>query len=154
MEVFNASTQDRPGLRYGSVVTLAPGPPACDPSGAPGSTRPTRSPTRSSWPSTGSPPAPRRNPFRASTGSTRPCCGAPTGGIPDAAANDGIVPTLSQIHGELLAAAWADHHDILGHYNQPSHVPPHFDWMSSGTGFDREGFERAWKRVAIFASTI
>jgi hypothetical protein len=72
------------------------------------------------------------------------------GRIPDAAANDGIVPTLSQLHGELVSAVWADHHDVIGHFNRPGHVPPHFDWMASGTGFDRAQFEQVWTRVARF----
>ncbi len=153
MEVFNASTQDRPGLRYGCVVTRArtPGIRSLWNAGLDASHQVTHAlfvalyRLASGTPEGSLPP---RN--REHAGILRRAYGR----IPDAAANDGIVPTLSQIHGELLAAAWADHHDILGHYDQPTHVPPHFDWMSSGTGFDRQGFERAWKRVAIFAATI
>ncbi len=152
MEVFNASTQDRPGLKYGSVVTRAR---------APG--------LRSLW-GAGLDPSHQVTHalfvalYRLSSGTPRgtlppirrehaAVLRRVYGRIPDAAANDGIVPTLSQIHGELIAAAWADHHDILGHYDQPTHVPPHFDWMSSGTGFDQRGFEQTWRRVAIFAGT-
>ncbi|HQR30696.1 MAG TPA: hypothetical protein PLL32_09810 [Anaeromyxobacteraceae bacterium] len=153
MEVFNASTQDRPGLRYGSVVTRAR---------APG--------LRSLWTAGLDPSHPVTHAlfvalYRLSSGSPEGSMPRISreqaavlrrayGRIPDAAANDGIVPTLSQIHGELLAAAWADHHDILGHYDQPTHVPPHFDWMASGTGFDLDGFRSAWRKVAIFAGTI
>ncbi len=153
MEVFNASTQDRPGLRYGCVVTRArqPGIRSLWNAGLDASHQVTHAlfvalyRLASGTPEGSLPPLNREH-----AGVLRRAYGR----IPDAAANDGIVPTLSQIHGELLAAAWADHHDILGHYDQPTHVPPHFDWMSSGTGFDRHGFERAWKRVAIFAATI
>lgn len=49
-----------------------------------------------------------------------------------------------------MAAVWADHHDVLGHFHRPRHVPPHFDWVASGTGFDREHFEAVWKAVARF----
>ena len=72
------------------------------------------------------------------------------GRIPPAAANDGIVPTLSQVRGRLLHATWADHHDVLGHFHGPLHVPPHFDWVCSGSGFDRARFESLWKDVAGF----
>ena len=153
MEVFNASTQDRPGLRYGSVVTRARAPGLRSLWGA--GLDPSHQVTHAlfvalyrmaaSTPEGSMPPINREH---------AAVLRRAYGRIPDAGANDGIVPTLSQIHGELVAAAWADHHDILGHYDQPTHVPPHFDWMSSGTGFEKQGFERAWKRVAIFAATI
>jgi triacylglycerol lipase len=62
------------------------------------------------------------------------------------------VPTLAQVRGDIVAAAWADHHDVLGHFHAPTHVPPHFDWMASGTGFDREQFVAVWRRVASWAA--
>ena len=72
------------------------------------------------------------------------------GRVPPPSANDGIVPTLSQVHGRLLHAAWADHHDVLGHFHGPTHVPPHFDWVCSGSGFDRDHFVALWGDVARF----
>jgi hypothetical protein len=47
-------------------------------------------------------------------------------------------------------AAWADHHDALGHFHGPHEVPPHFDWMASGSGFDRRHFEALWDDVVAF----
>jgi triacylglycerol lipase len=70
----------------------------------------------------------------------------------DARANDGMVPTLSQVWGEGIGAEWADHHDIIGHFDHPTHVPPHFDWLASGTGFDRNRFESIWRDVATFVA--
>jgi triacylglycerol lipase len=70
----------------------------------------------------------------------------------DARANDGMVPTLSQVWGEVIRVAWADHHDIIGHFDHPTHVPPHFDWVASGTGFDRDHFESIWRDVATFVA--
>jgi hypothetical protein len=149
MEVFNASTQDREGLRYGAVATRAR-PPGL----------------RSLWRAGLDPSAQATHAlfvalYRFAAGTPRGFRARITredavvlrrayGRIPDAAANDGIVPTLSQLHGELLAAVWADHHDVIGHFHKPAHVPPHFDWMSSGTGFDRLQFEKVWMRVARF----
>ena len=66
--------------------------------------------------------------------------------------NDGMVPTLSQVRGELVRAAWADHHDVIGHFHHPTHVPPHFDWVASGTGFTRGKFESIWRDVAAFVA--
>jgi hypothetical protein len=72
------------------------------------------------------------------------------GRVPASSANDGIVPTLSQVHGRLLHAAWADHHDVLGHFHAPTAVPPHFDWVASGSRFDRKHFEALWEDVVAF----
>ena len=47
---------------------------------------------------------------------------------------------------------WADHLDVIGHFAPPTHVPPHFDWLSSGTGFDWAGFEAVWRSVALYAA--
>jgi hypothetical protein len=147
MDVFNASTDDRPGVRYGCVVTRAR-PPGL------------RSALRAGL-----------DPYAQAThamyvGLYRIAAGtaygkeapltllqaAPLrlayGRIPDARANDGIVPTRSQIHGEIIRAVWADHHDVIGHFSLPTHVPPHFDWLASGTGFTRGQFEELWRTVA------
>lgn len=66
--------------------------------------------------------------------------------------SDAIVPTLSQGWGELIHAAWADHLDVIGHYEGPDDDPPHYDWIPSGAGFDRQRFTSVWKDVAEFVS--
>jgi len=149
MEGFNTGTLDRPGVRYGQVVTRArpPGIRSLIRAGASGygqtthalyvvlyrlaRGRPTDPPKRIS---------PEHQKF------LRRAYGA----MPDHRANDGIVPTLSQVRGDLVAAVWADHHDVLGHFHRPRHVPPHFDWVASGTGFDRDQFEAVWQGVADY----
>jgi len=68
----------------------------------------------------------------------------------DLQANDGMVPTTSQLWGEVVAGVWADHLDVIGHFHHPTHVPPHFDWLASGTGFTRPTFEKLWTRVATW----
>jgi hypothetical protein len=73
------------------------------------------------------------------------------GMIPDPSANDGVVPTLSQIWGDVIHATRADHLDVLGHFGcRSDHRPPHVDWLSSGAGFDRAHFEALWRDVARF----
>ncbi len=147
MEVFNASTQDRAGVRYGCVVTRArpPGLRSLWRAGFDGYAQATHalfvalyrfgSGTPQGWlPRLTAPQAARLR--RA------------YGRIPESSANDGIVPTLSQVWGDVVAAVWADHHDVIGHFHGPSHVPPHFDWVASGTGFDRAQFEALWCDVA------
>jgi triacylglycerol lipase len=149
MDVFNASTQDRPGVRYGCVVTRAR-PPGL----------------RSTWRAGLDAYAQSTHALyvalsRVASGSAlerRPILTIEQaaalrrayGRIPDSRANDGIVPTLSQIWGDVVAAAWADHHDVIGHFHGPKHVPPHFDWVASGTGFDRAHFEGLWREVAAY----
>lgn len=64
--------------------------------------------------------------------------------------NDAMVPTTSQVWGELLHAAEADHLDILGHFSGPELDPPHFDWIRSGSGFRRPAFEAVWEDVYAF----
>ncbi|HYG69221.1 MAG TPA: hypothetical protein VD838_16235 [Anaeromyxobacteraceae bacterium] len=147
MDAVNASTQDRPGVRYGCIVTRA------------------RPPGVRSFVAAG------LGPYAQAThaiyvGLYRLAAGTPRdraprlsraqaealtrayGRLPDLRANDGMVPTLSQVWGEVIAAVWADHHDVIGHFDHPTHVPPHFDWLHSGSGFDRPGFVATWRAAA------
>lgn len=72
------------------------------------------------------------------------------GHVPDTSANDAIVPTLSQVYGKVLYAAWADHHDVIGHFDEPAHQPPHVDWLATESHFTRAQFEALWETVARF----
>ena len=72
------------------------------------------------------------------------------GEVPDIAANDGIVPTLSQIHGELVHLAWADHLDVVGHFGDARTNPPHVEWVTSRSNFELEDFRTLWQRAAGF----
>lgn len=70
--------------------------------------------------------------------------------LPDADANDGVVPTRSQPWADVIFAARADHLDVLGHFGDARREPPHVDWLTTGTGFDRRGFEALWTAAADF----
>ena len=61
-------------------------------------------------------------------------------------ANDGIVPTLSQLHGRVLHVARADHLDVVGHYTLAGGRTA--DWLPSGAGFTPPAFEATWDAVA------
>ncbi|MCA9715696.1 MAG: hypothetical protein H6713_35685 [Myxococcales bacterium] len=76
------------------------------------------------------------------------------GVAPTPEANDAIVPTLSQVRDEVIAAVWADHLDILGFFEGPSHAPPHNDWLRSLSGFGLDEFTAAWSRVADFIAGV
>jgi triacylglycerol lipase len=70
------------------------------------------------------------------------------GKIPAPTANDGIVPTRSQIWGELIHIARADHLDVMGYYGDPEGGPSHVDWLVTHSGFDRTRFRALWGAVA------
>jgi len=65
-------------------------------------------------------------------------------------ANDGVVPLRSQLHGRIVWAGYADHLDVLGHFDggsvsriaadSASGSLPHVDWLRSGAGFDEARF--------------
>ena len=60
------------------------------------------------------------------------------------------MPTRSQAWGRVLHAAIADHLDVLGHFRDASHDPPHVDWLVTGSGFDRARFEALWSDITRF----
>jgi triacylglycerol lipase len=60
--------------------------------------------------------------------------------------SDGIVPTLSQLHGRVLYVARADHLDVVGHYTLA--VGGTADWLPSGAGFTPDAFNATWDAVA------
>lgn len=65
---------------------------------------------------------------------------------------DGIVPTASQRRGNVLFEAKGDHLDVIGHFEDPDHQPPHTDWITTGSEFDRAQFEALWASVARFVA--
>jgi hypothetical protein len=149
MDVLNASTLDRPGVRYGCVVTQArpPGLRSLARAGLSGYAQATHALFAVLYRFAAGGPRDRRPRMTVEHASV---LRRAYGRVPDLRANDGIVPTLSQLRGDLVAAVWADHHDVIGHFHLPRHVPPHFDWVASGTGFDRPQFEAVWRAVASY----
>ncbi|HUH05857.1 MAG TPA: hypothetical protein VML75_27900, partial [Kofleriaceae bacterium] len=149
MAVFNARVGRRESTRYGSVITRS------------------RPPTWRTTLSLGLSPSEHAKHalYRAlyELASTLPRSACPPlthaqaraldavyGHIPDTSANDAIVPTLSQVDGEILFAAWADHHDVIGQFDEPAHQPPHVDWLATQSFFTRSQFEALWETVAMF----
>jgi triacylglycerol lipase len=60
--------------------------------------------------------------------------------------SDGIVPTLSQLHGRVIHVARADHLDLVGHYTLAGGGTA--NWLPSGAGFTPEAFDATWEAVA------
>ena len=142
---FDAQTHDRAGVRYRCVVTMA------------------KPPSVSSTLSQGLSPYAQASHalYVALHRLTRSTLSVPEeadaardllvsslGVMPGPDNNDGIVPTLSQFHGPLLRAVLADHHDVVGNFDDMHQDPPHVDWLMSGTGFTRAQFEALWLDVA------
>lgn len=147
IDLFNAATSSRDGVHYGSVVTMGPRPSlgslvrtGVDPyaQASHGLYRALHLLT-SRW----------RNPPRLSPGQLDTLTAA-LGCVPDARDNDGMVPTLSQVYGEIIHAAVADHLDVCGHYDDPDTRPPHVDWVVSGAGTTTPRFQALWHDVATF----
>ncbi len=120
MDVFDAATADRPGVRYASVVASAV---------------PPRLKTRLAL-------GPR--PWKQATYALYTWLHHQVGD------GDGIVPTASQRRGHVLYEARGDHLDVIGHFHGPDHQPPHTDWLNTGSKFDRAEFEQLWTAVARF----
>jgi len=149
MDLFDAAVRDRPGVRYGCVVTRSR-PPSVGTTWAAGLDAGAQAihaiyaaiyRASAQMPAASAPPADaaQRRVLRRAFGK-----------LPGAHANDGIVPTRSQVHGRVIAAMRADHLDVIGHFNDPSTEPPHFDWLTSGSGFNRPDFVATWDAVAAF----
>jgi triacylglycerol lipase len=148
MDLFNHSTFDRPGVRYGSVVTCSRAPGlrsalAVGPS-------PFRQATLALFTAFYRITARMPPTVRALTAAQSLALKHAYGRVPTPRDNDGMVPTLSQVWGHVVHAAWGDHLDAIGHFYLPTHVPPHFDWLNSGANFSLRDFQRLWLDVARF----
>lgn len=64
--------------------------------------------------------------------------------------SDGVVPVLSQVWGEVLHVARADHLDVVGQYGAQGEEAWGGDWLPSDSGFDAAAFEALWTDVAAF----
>jgi len=148
IDLLNAATEDRPGVKYGSVVmrSLKPGWKTTRSIGFDPYRQASHLLYRFLYGLSGDRVSryPTPSPQQASA------LVDAYGDVPSADQNDGIVPTRSQLWGELVYAAEGDHLDVCGHFYDPDHEPPHYDWLATGTGFDRPAFESLWSAVTDF----
>jgi hypothetical protein len=146
MDLFIAGVEDHPGLLYQSVVAMAPAPS-----------------TGGFLRSLGSPWSALSNAlfailYRITADYDRSYpCAAPDasaenehallrafGRIPELRESDGVVPSRSQIWGRIAWAGYADHLDVLGHYDggraSGDRDERHVDWLCSRSHFDDAQF--------------
>lgn len=154
MDLVVAGFEDRPGVFYQCVASMAP------------------PPSRRNWKAT------MLSPVRALSLGTfallqsitarhhehYPCAAAvrdpvvedhlhrALGMVPRLEDNDGVVPIRSQLWGHLAWVGLGDHLDVLGHYADPEpDARPelrHQDWLTSGSAFRDEQFESLMDAIA------
>ena len=149
MDLFNALACNRPGVRYGCVVTGAarPGIASTLTTGLDPSAQATHAIYGRLYRLAARTPRRRLPPLTEAQGRfLRHAYGT----LPSLAANDGIVPTRSQLWGDIIHAAQADHLDVIGHFGDTSHVPPHIDWLATGSHFGKKEFDALWTDVVDY----
>jgi hypothetical protein len=67
--------------------------------------------------------------------------------------SDGLVPTLSQVWGQVLYFAQADHLDVVGQFGLSTAAAATGDWIPSFSPFGPEEFTALWSSVARFIAT-
>ena len=149
MDVFNATVRNRPGVRYGSVVTRAtpPGVMSTLATGLNAGAQASHTIYHALYHLAAQ--MPRTLVPELDTAAAQILRRAYQT-LPPATANDGIVPTRAQVWGTVIQAIQADHLDVIGHFGDPSRHPPHFDWITTRSGFTREKFETLWDAVLRF----
>ncbi len=142
MDLFQASTEDRPDVLYRCTISYAP-------------RRTTRQWFRtalSPWMNASAPIFAALHRLTSIASTVYPCAPAAEAAAEQAltqalgheapvGACDGIVPLRSQLWGTVAWAGLGDHLDVVGHFEDRSTSPPHNDWMSSGSNFDRRRFD-------------
>ena len=150
IDLFNAATEDNPNVRYGCILTAAPLPlkikfaqrlisPYAAATAALFATLYKFTSQRPRMYNYGEPNAQQAEVLRWSF--AKPV---------DDRSNDGVVPSLSMLWGELLWSGEADHLDILGHFHDDQKPAVHTDWMMSGAHFTRARFNQAIDAIARF----
>lgn len=146
MDLFNVAIRNRPGVAYGCVVTRAnpPGVVSTLATGLDPTAQAMHAVYQGLYRLAG---VKSRSGLPALSVEQRRMLRSAYGDVPTPRANDGIVQTRSQLWGKIIKAVRADHLDVIGHFNDPDTEPPHLDWLTTGSGFNREQFESTWSDV-------
>lgn len=150
IDLFNATASDRPGVRYGSVITRATRPGLRTTLNV--GLNPYRQASNAIYQLVYRITARVREAFPPLTDTQHAHLLEAYDELPDKHDNDGVCPTLSQVYDEVIHAVRADHLDVCGHFTGPDHDPPHIDWLCTGSNFNRDKFEVLWRKVAKFVA--
>jgi triacylglycerol lipase len=150
MDLFNAATENHVGVRYACVASAAPAP------------RSLRAARRIRTPYAALTAAlfstvyqftsqrPKVYPYARPNPRESELLRAGIDHDVNESSNDGIVPTLSMLWGELLWAGEADHLDVIGHFHDDEEPALHTDWVTSGSRFTRRRFGALLDAIARF----
>jgi hypothetical protein len=150
MDLFNAATENRSSVRYGSVASAAPPPRSLR------IARRIRSPYAALTAAMYSTlyqfagQRPRIYPYAKPSARQLDLLRAGIDHEIGDGTSDGIVPTLSMIWGNLLWAGEADHLDVIGHFHDEREPSEHVDWITSGSRFTSQRFGAMLDAVVAF----
>lgn len=152
IDLFNAAVTDRPGVRMVGHVNASP-PPSSGTGLAPSLYAPIAS---ALYALTYRLTAREHRAYRypAENGDARTILRARLPFPVDACTNDGVVPSLSQVWGEIGHVVEGDHLDVVGQYARTWQGKAQPGWLRSGAGFGDRDMEALWDRVAqVIAET-
>ncbi len=149
MDLFNAATQDRSAVRYGSIVTGAP------PPGTAALARrfsPYNAFSAALFATIQRFTAQRhqRYGYASVSPEVQDRLSRAIGSDVNERTSDGVVPTLSMVWDRLLWCGAADHLDVLGHFYDEFRPTRHVDWLTSGADFGRPQFWRMMDTLVRF----
>ncbi|HWA77932.1 MAG TPA: hypothetical protein VG937_36610 [Polyangiaceae bacterium] len=150
MDLFNAATESHADVRYASVASAAPPPRSLR------AARRIRSPYAALTAALYSTlyqftsQRPKVYPYARPTPRESELIRAGVDHEVNESSNDGIVPTLSMLWGELIWVGEADHLDVLGHFHDDIQPTNHTDWVTSGARFTRQRFNALVDAIARF----
>lgn len=150
MDLFNAATSNATNVRYGSIASAAPPPRSLR------AARRIRSPYAALTAALYSTfyqftsQCPKVYPYARATSRQAELLRAGVDHEISEGSNDGIIPTLSMIWGELIWAGEADHLDVLGHFHDEIRPTTHTDWVTSGSRFTRQRFNALLDAISRF----
>ncbi|MGB0680803.1 MAG: esterase/lipase family protein, partial [Polyangiales bacterium] len=150
LDLFNATTENADSVRYGCLVSASP-PPA--PVRLLGSIRSPYAALSATIYSTVYAIAARPHPHYPYPAPSVEALRKLTAGLErevSQRSNDGIVPTLSMLWGQLLWCGRGDHLDVVGHFADDVRPSLHTDWLSCGSRFSRERFHQSMLAIADF----
>lgn len=151
MDLFTAAVDDADDVRYGCLASAAPPPGPLRLVGSIRSPYAALSAAIYSTLHTMTARQPAHYPYPEPDRASRDALEAGIGRQVGPKLNDGVVPTMSMLWGEVLWAGRGDHLDMVGHFQDDGRPKVHTDWVHCGANFGRARFGDAMDAIARFA---